>query len=101
VTHIRHPEVPERSEGLEGRRPPKLTIAGLGARYANLGHARDRWPIILRGSPGSSGPGSHLRMTAMGRSLSPMDSIGLSAIIANRDIRVKLDIAYCDNWRRQ
>src|SRR4051794_17490867 len=40
----RHPEVPERSEGLEGRRPRKA------------------WPCILRGSPGSR-PGSHLRMT--------------------------------------
>ena len=101
VTHIRHPEVPERSEGLEGRRPLKLAIADLGARYAHLGHARDQWPIILRGSPGSRGRGRNLRMTVMGRFLSPMVSVDLSAVTGYRVISVKLNIAYCDSWRRQ
>jgi hypothetical protein len=107
VTHIRHPEVPEPKartrasstrygEGLEGRRPPKLTIADLGARYADLGHARDQWPIILRGSLRSL-----LRMTAMGRFLSPMGPVDRSAVTADRDINVKLNIAYCDNSRCQ
>jgi hypothetical protein len=47
-------------------------------------------------------------MTVMGRFLSPMVSVDLSAVTADlsavtadRDISVKLNIAYCDNWRRQ
>jgi hypothetical protein len=28
LTHIRHPEVPERSEGLEGRRPGLIILRG-------------------------------------------------------------------------
>jgi hypothetical protein len=101
VTHIRHPEVPEQSEGLEGQRPPRLAKTDSGARYADLGHARDQWPIILRGSPGSRGRGRNLRMTVMGRFLSPMVSVDLSAVTAGRVISVKLNIAYCDSWRRQ
>jgi hypothetical protein len=101
VTHIRHPEVPERSEGLEGRRPPKLAVADFGARYADLGHARDLVADHPSRLPRLKWPRSHLRMTAMGRFLSPTSPVGSSAMTADRDISVKLNIAYCDNWRRQ
>jgi hypothetical protein len=100
VAHIRHPEVPERSEGLEGRRPPKLAIAHVGTGCRS------------RTCPRSTGRSSFEASPAQVAGVAPQDD-GDGAIYvadesgrfvpftADRDISGKLNIAYCDNWRRQ